>query len=100
MNVVIHAVFALLGTVLSNYAADIPPPNDSDLLPRQVTVSREHNAYYSLINIEKSLYKPTQNPDLLQDHLAGRKWDDEFVAEILSKNQQARKYFHEATQRP
>ena len=100
MNLVIHAVFALLGTVLSNYSADIPPPNDSDLLPRQVTISREHNAYYSLINIEKSLYAPTQDSDLFQDHLAGKKWDDEFVAEILSRNRQARKYFHEATQRP
>lgn len=100
MNVFLYAIFVVLGTILSRFAADIPPPNDSDVRPSMVAIPREQNAYYSLMNLEKNLYAPAQNPDALADHLAGKQWDPAFVATILSRNQQARKYFDEATRKP
>ncbi|MFQ5982388.1 MAG: hypothetical protein ACE5KS_03330, partial [Woeseiaceae bacterium] len=100
MNVFLYAIFVVLGTILSRFAADIPPPNDSDLRPRQVSIAREDNAYYSLVNVQKALYQPTENADLLKGHLAGKQWDPEFVANTLSRNRKARHDFDEVTRKP
>ncbi len=99
MNVFLYAIFVVLGTILSRFAADIPPPNDSDLRPRQISIAREDNAYYSLINAQEALYQPKENADLLTDHLAGKQWDPEFVAHTLSRNRKARRYFDEAARK-
>lgn len=77
-------------------AKDSPPPEDRDLQEKRVTIPREENAYYSLINARNSLYGSSESSNALSDHLQSEKWDQGFVQDVLSKNRQAMMYFDEA----
>ncbi len=99
LHTILYFLLAVLGTVLSVFSKDIPPPNDSDLYLKPIAVPREHNAYYSLVSIQKYLYIPTDDSNLLE-HLAGKKWNQRFVGSMLRSNQQALRYFDQAAYKP
>ncbi len=100
VQIILSIVFAILGTVLSIFASDTSPPNDSDLHLPGVTVRYEDNAYYSLARIQMYLYQPTGNPGLLQKHLSGARWNERFVRDMLYRNEKALQYFDDAARKP
>lgn len=100
LQIILSIIFAILGTILSVFSADIPPPNDGDLHLAEVMVRPEDNAYYSLSNIQMYLYEPKGTPNPLEEHVEGRRWNDRFVRGILYRNEKAIRYFDEAAQRP
>jgi hypothetical protein len=100
LQIVFSVIIAILGTILSVFSSDMPPPNDSDMTLPEVTVRAEDNAYYSLTRIQMYLYEPKGGADRLTAHLVGTKWDDRFVRDILYRNEKAIQYFHEAALKP
>ena len=96
---IIYFLLAVLGTLLSVFSKDIPPPNDSDLHLKRVAIPRQHNAYYSLIPVQKYLYTSTDDSKLLE-HLARKKWNQRFVENMLRHNRQALRYFDQAAHKP
>lgn len=96
---ILYFLLAVVGTVLSVFSKDIPPPNDADLQLKPIAVPRQHNAYYSLVSIQKYLSVPTDDSNLLE-HLAGQKWNQGLVGSMLKANQQALRYFDQAAYKP
>ncbi len=99
LQIILSIVFAILGTLLSVFSADIPPPNDGDLRLAEVMVRPEDNAYYSLSHIQMYLYEPPGDPDPLEEHVDGKRWDARFVDNVLYRNEKAITYFNEAAQK-
>ena len=100
VQIILSIVFAILGTVLSIFASDISPPNDSDLRLPEVAVRYDDNAYYSLARMQMYMYEPPGNPGSLQKHLSGARWNERFVRDILYRNEKALRYFDEAARKP
>lgn len=89
------------------FAADAPPPNDSDLRLPKIAVSDEENAFYDLEKIlmytnvnEDVIYYPIEQKDLITEYINNRNWDEEFVRDLLSKNESVFKYLDIAKTKP
>jgi len=92
------SLILLLPKLLGLFSWDIPPINDSDLALEKIEIFPEKNAVYNLSKINDIMEHP-ENNELLSDHLSGKVWNEDFVKDILSKNEQALNYFEEAAEK-
>ena len=90
-------LFFLLPNILGFFYKDIKLIDDSDLILGNVVVSQEENAYYDLMNIDS--VDLGFDLELIEDHLAGKTWDENFVKEILSKNEKELDFLNQAVKR-
>lgn len=85
--------------VLGELFRDSETVSDSDLRLKVVSVSLSDNAYYDLVKVRDTIYFPEEKIGLINDIIAGKKWDDFFVDELIRKNYNAFGYFSNASRR-
>jgi hypothetical protein len=78
---------------------DAAPPDDSDLLPRREEIADERNAYPVLQEACEKLYWPT-GATALEAWLDTDAWDDNYMRELLERNEEALQLIDQALQRP
>ena len=91
----------ILGFLVYAFASDIPSPDDSDLRLSKVFVVEEDNAFYNLDKIKDDImHYPSDQSDLINDYVENKKWDEEFIADLLSRNELVLSYLDQAKAKP
>jgi hypothetical protein len=101
--ILLGAIIYCLPAILSLFSKDITPIDDSDLQLQTISIPESDNAYYDVSNgskLDGAIYLSEDENSLVYDHLFGRKWDDKFVKDILSKNATALVYFTLSDSKP
>jgi hypothetical protein len=101
LNIIgVFLIILSLPTFLSFFSKDIEEEDCSEFHLEKIIISEEENSYYDLMKIEGPIYDYEEEYDLIMDHLNGKIWDEEFVEEILSRNEQNFIHFDSATKKP
>lgn len=79
--------------ILSFVAKDIGPIDDADLRLEKVVLTDADNGYFDLEKIDKVIYFPKDKTQLISEISDGKVWDEAFVAELLSKNEESLSLF-------
>ncbi|MGB9607823.1 MAG: hypothetical protein ACPL7E_04720, partial [bacterium] len=85
---------------------DIPPINDSDLVLAKVSIPREQNAYYGLMEALDKRFPPqgwattTFWQDLFNDMLAGRRLLSEEASQLMASNEDFYRNYEKALRCP
>ena len=98
--IVLVLIVISLPSFLGLFTKDIIPINDSDLSLQKVTVSDQDNAYFDLIKIEDVIYEPEGRSEDILDMINQKMWDEKLAEEIVSRNQEAFRYFSKASHKP
>lgn len=87
------AVIAVIAGFLTYLSRDIPPFDDSDMAVSPIILKDEENAYFDLLEIEKTIYYPEEKKELITKMANGEEWDQSFADELIAKNAEALKSF-------
>ncbi|MEO8637749.1 MAG: hypothetical protein ABI430_02515 [Candidatus Taylorbacteria bacterium] len=93
---ILLVIILFLPSVLSLFSKDIDPPDVSDIQVKILAINTENNSYFDLIKIDKNIYIP-EDKMLILNYAQGESWNDEVVADLLSKNSEALSYFTDAS---
>ena len=88
-------IFALL-----HFDEDEPAPYDDDLRLPAVNILPQENAFFSFKEAVEKMYFPYQRKELLDDVINGKKWDKDFVKELLEKNKETFYFVNQAVLLP
>lgn len=86
--------------ILGLFSNDILPIDDSDLRLQKISILDKDNGYFDLIKLDNVIYEPAEKLKVILDIVAGKTWDDNFIKEIISRNEQAFEYFTEVARKP
>lgn len=93
------SVFIMLPSILGLFPWwDIDKINDSDLSLKKIEIPQDKNAFYDLDKISGVIYCP-DDMELLTDAISGETWDQEFINNLLIKNEEALGYLKDAAQK-
>lgn len=97
---ILIVAFINIPRVLSLFAHDIPPVDDSDIRLQKLVIPNSENGYFDLEAASKTMYYPEEKAKLINDMIAGITWDDKLAEELISKNQNTLQLFSEASGKP
>ena len=60
----------------------------------------EENAYFDLMKLEGNIVEKIGDKSLISEHVDGKIWDQQYVDELLKKNEKALTYFNDAAKKP
>jgi hypothetical protein len=106
-----NLLVAILPLIFGLFTSDIDPIDDSDFKLKKIVIREEDNAFYDLVKFDPNYggsaevkFDKTKDGkdeyDLLKEHVDGEVWDEEFVKEVLAKNQEALTHFYSAADKP
>lgn len=85
--------------ILGIFYKDIPAVDDSDLQLAKIAVSDNDNAYFDLIKLEGNIFTEINGKNLLDDIVNDKIWDQQYVDELLKKNEAALSIFNEVAEK-
>lgn len=88
-GIVILAMIVLFGAYITYLLRDIPPFDDSDMSVSSSILKDEENAYFDLLEMEKTIYFPEDKKEFIAKMVNGEEWDQVFADELISKNRDA-----------
>ena len=97
---IILIILLILGLSYWAYSKDEPLPKDDDLKLVRIVVPADENAWYPLKQAVENFYLPIDQREDFHDIAEGKKWDKEFVKELLEKNKATLEYFEKAVELP
>jgi hypothetical protein len=83
------------------WGRDEYPVDDSDLWLTKIEIPKEENAFYFLTQASEKIYLPEEEKfELFTKIVEGKKWDPQFVEELIKNNEEVFVYFGKAVKLP